>query len=149
MALELRVRNVVRKVSRPMPTDEVLDLTHGPSSGGPEPLLLGGRRRDASELAREREADGTGLEVAGDFGQLLERFGDAELFLGEPRAVAKESLGIFLKRRVTEAQMRSGAVRSDEPAPFLEIETRPLGGETNELFVCLTPRGVFEFENDC
>jgi hypothetical protein len=132
-----------------MPTDEVLDLAHGPSPGCPEPLLLGGRYRDASELAREREADGSGLQVARDFGQLLERFGDAKLFLREPRAIAEQSLGVFLKRRVTEAQMRSGSVRSEQPTPLLEIEPRPLRSESNELFVCLTPRDVFEFQNDC
>jgi len=87
-----------------MAGDEVLDLTHGPPSGRFEPLPLGGRRRDASELAREGEVDGTALEVASGLGELFEGFGDASLF---------------------------------------EIETRALGGESDELFMRLTPCGAF------
>ena len=75
--------------SRKMTGDEVLDLTYGPSAGGFEPLLLGRRGRDASQLTREGEADGTGLEVASSFGELFEGFGDAELFLSEAGAVAE------------------------------------------------------------
>jgi len=61
VTLEVGVRNVVGKASRTMAGNEVFDFTYRPPSGGFEPIPLGGRRRDASELAREREADGPGL----------------------------------------------------------------------------------------
>ena len=149
VALEARVRKVVREASRAMAGDEVLDLTDGPPPRGFEPLLLGARGRDASELAREREADGAGLEVARDFGELFEGFGDTELFLGEAGAVAKEALGVFEEGGIPEAQVGSCAVGAEKPASLLEIETRALGGEADELFVCLTPCGVSELHNDC
>ena len=72
-----------------MPADELLDFAHGPPPGGFEPLLFGGRGRDASELASMREADAAGFEVARGFGQLFEGLGDAELFLCETGAVAE------------------------------------------------------------
>jgi hypothetical protein len=89
------------------------------------------------------------LEVAGRFGQLFEGFGDAELFLGESRAVAEETLGVFVERGIPEAQVGSRAMGSEEPAPLLEIETRSLGGEADELFVSLTPCGVSLLHRDC
>jgi hypothetical protein len=143
------VRNVVGEASRTMPSDEVLDLTHGSPARGFEPLLLGGRDCYASELAREGEADGSGLEFTGGFRQFFQGFGDAELFLREAGAVAEEALGVFVERGVAEAQMGSCAVGSEEPAPLLEIETRALGGEADELFVCLAPCGAFELHRDC
>src|SRR6185369_4583592 len=129
--------------------DEVLDLTHGPPAGGFEPLLLGGRGRDASELAREGEADGAGLEVARDFGEFFEGLGNTKLFLREAGAVAEEALGVFEERGVAEAQVGSCAVGSQKPASLLEIEPRALGGETDELFMRLTPCGAFELHCDC
>jgi len=149
VALEARVRNVVGEASRTMTADELLDLTHGPPSGGFEPLLLGGGGRDASELSRVGKADGAGLEMASGFGQLFEGLGDAELLLSETRAVAEETLGVFVERRVAEAQMSSRAVRSKEPASLLEIETRALGGEADKLFMCLTPCGAVDPHDDC
>jgi len=149
VALQFGVRNVVGEASRTMAADELLDLTHGPPSGGFEPLLLGGGGRDASELSRVGKADGAGLEMASGFGQLFEGLGDAELLLSETRAVAEETLGVFVERRVAEAQMSSRAVRSKEPASLLEIETRALGGEADKLFMCLTPCGAVDPHDDC
>jgi len=132
-----------------MPADELLDLTHGPAAGYSEPLLLGRRGRDASELARVGKADGAGLELVSGFGELFEGFGDAKLFLGEAWAVAKQALGVLVERGVAEAQVGSCAVRSEQPAPFLEVEPRSLGGETDELFIRLTPCGAIELHSDC
>src|SRR6185295_14233032 len=103
---------------------ERLDFPHGPPPGGFEPLLLGGRGRDASQLAREREADGTALQVTRGFRQLFESLRNAELFLTEAGAVAEKTLGVFVERRVAEVQVGSRTVSSEEPASFLEIETR-------------------------
>ena len=149
VALEAGVGNVVREASRTMARDEVLDLTHRPSPGDLKPLLLGGRGRNAGELAREGEADGAGLEVAGGFGELFKGFGDAELFLSEAGPVAEEPLGVFEEGGIPEAQVGSGAVGLEEPTSLLEIETRALGGEVDELFMCLTPFGVFQLHCDC
>jgi hypothetical protein len=147
VAFDLRVRNVVGEASRTMSTHQLFDFSDGPPPGGFEPFLFGGRRRDTRELARMREADGTHLQVMGDFGELFERFGDAELVLGETRAVAEKTLRVFVEGRVAEAHVHSRAVGSQQPAPFLEVQSRSLGGETNELFVRLTPRDAFQ--NDC
>ena len=149
VTLEAGVRNVVGEASRTMAADEVLDLTHGPAAGGFEPLPLGGRGRNAGELAREGEADGAGLEVAGGFGELFKGFGDAELFLSEAGPVAEEPLGVFEEGGIPEAQVGSCAVGSQKPASLLEIETRALGSEADELFMRLTPCGAFQLYGDC
>ena len=83
------------------------------------------------------------------FGQLFEGFGDAELFLTEARAVAEKTLGVFVEGRVAEAHVGSRAVSAEEPSSFLEIETRALSGEADEVLVRLLPRGVFELQSDC
>ena len=83
------------------------------------------------------------------FGQLFEGFGDAELLLRQAGAVAEEALRVFVEGSVAEAQVGSRAVGSEQPASFLEVEPCALGGEADELFVCLTPCGVFELHCDC
>src|SRR6187399_1009576 len=127
VALEVQVRNVVRKAPRTMPADELLDLSHGPPPGGFEPVLFGGRSRHASELARMREADRTGLELFRRLGEFFKRFGDAELLLSEAGTVTEEPLRVFVEGGVAESQMDSRAMSSEETASLLEIETRPLG----------------------
>jgi hypothetical protein len=149
MAPEAGVRNIVGEASRAMAGDEMLDLTHGPPAGGLKPLLLGGRGRDASQLTREGEADGTGLEVASGFGELFEGFGNTKLLLRDAGAVAEEALGVFEEGGIPEAQVRPGAVGSEEPTSFLEVETRAFGGEADELFMRLTPCGAFQLYGDC
>lgn len=56
-----------------------------------------------------RKADGTGLKVAGGFGQHFEGFGDAELVLGEAGPVAEKSLGVLVEGREAELHVRSRA----------------------------------------
>jgi len=149
VALEAGVRDVVGEASRTMARDEVLDLTHRPPPGGFEPFPLGGRCCYASQFTREREADGADLEAASGFGELFEGFGDTKLFLSEAGAIAEEALGVFEEGGVPEAQVGSCAVGSQKPTSLLEIETRTLGGEADELFVRLTPSGAFQLHHDC
>jgi hypothetical protein len=147
--LETRIRNVVGEASRTMAADELLDFADGPAASGFKPLLLSGWQRDARELARVREADGASLQVSGGLGQLFERNGYSELFLREMRTVAEESLRVFVERGEPEPNVHAGALSVKKRDPFLEIEPRPLGGQTDELFVRLLPRDIVALQNDC
>jgi len=132
-----------------MPAHELFDFTHGLPAGSFEPFFLGGRRRDASELPSDREADGARFQITRDFGQFLEGSGDAKLFLRQAMAVTEEALCVFAERCEAETQVDSGAVSSEQPTPFLVIKTRPLRRKPNERFVSLTPRCVLELQHVC
>ncbi|HEX5099115.1 MAG TPA: hypothetical protein VFV94_06420, partial [Polyangiaceae bacterium] len=135
---QARIRNVVGKASRTVTADELFDFTHGPTAGSFEPLLLGGRQRDASDLTRQREVDGARSELLRGLGQLFECFGHPEFLLREFRAVAEKTVGVFVEGGKAEPKVRSRAAPSEKRASLLEIEPRPFGGETNELFMGLT-----------
>jgi hypothetical protein len=129
MALRARLRRIVRQASRAAPAHQLLDFADRSPAGRFEPLALRLRGRNARELAHPREADSACFEFPSDLRQLFQSFGNPELLLRDSRTVAKEPLGVLLERAVAQPQVRTGTQRSEQPAPFLEVEPRSRFGE--------------------
>jgi hypothetical protein len=90
---------------------------------------------DASQLAQRRPTNLARLERTRHGRQALERFGDPQLLLHQPPAVAKQPPHVFAERAIAQPGVDALSPRGEQPAPFFFIETRSRAGQTPEPLV--------------
>jgi len=98
-----------------------------------EPLVLCLADRNARELTHGRPAQLSARKGLSERGQLFERLGDAQLFLGAARFVAKQTLDVLAEAAVAQVDVCRGTLRGQEPAPFFGVRRSTLSSEPRQL----------------
>jgi hypothetical protein len=94
---EIRVARILRQVARPVPGDEILDLSNGSSPRDLEPSVLAFRGGNARQLPSGRPAHGPVAKRLFERRQRLERFGHTQTFFGPSWLVSEEPFDVLRK----------------------------------------------------